>query len=111
MSLCVPLTLFVVIKSSLSFNILFILQVIGDDVENTAGTILSVSQITGLVTVKLDPEDKSHYSPRYSDTVKVPTTRVQPSRNKVRCLLSRLQSQVSMKTVSTESNFICPFLG
>ena len=51
--------------------------------ENTTGTVLSVSQVTGLVTVKLDPEIKGQYSPRYSDTIEVPCTRVQPSRNKV----------------------------
>ena len=59
------------------------IQVVGDDVENTTGTVLSVSQVTGLVTVKLDPEVKGQYSPRYSDTIEVPCTRVQPSRNKV----------------------------
>ena len=70
-------------KIILATDVLSVQQIIGDDVENTTGTVLSVSQVTGLVSVKLDSEEKGQYSPRYSDSVEVPKTRVQPSRNQV----------------------------
>ncbi|WAR02868.1 HECD4-like protein [Mya arenaria] len=59
------------------------------NVENSTGTVVTMSQQTGLVTLKLDPDPPGTYSPRYSDNIQVPFSRVQPVRNRMfasRCL-------------------------
>jgi hypothetical protein len=58
-----------------------LLQVIGSGIHNTEGTVLSVSEQTGQVTVQLTTDNG--LSPRYSDTIQVPVTRLEPIRNKV----------------------------
>ena len=66
--------------------------------------MLSVSQVTGLVSVKLDPEEKGQYSPRYCDTVEVPKTRVQPSRNQV-CTVQSFNGIRYTRTMVYNCNF------
>ena len=62
--------------------IVFCVQVVGEGVYNTQGTVLSVSEQTDQVTVELDKnEDDVH--PRYSSVIKVPLARVVPVRNEV----------------------------
>jgi hypothetical protein len=58
-----------------------LLQVIGSGIHNTEGTVLSVSEQTGQVTVQLTTDNG--LSPRYGDTIQVPVTRLEPIRNKV----------------------------
>ncbi|KAL3856755.1 hypothetical protein ACJMK2_011476 [Sinanodonta woodiana] len=51
------------------------------DVHNTSGTVVSISEQTGMVTLQLDPDPDGFYSPRYSDTIKVPHQRLVPARH------------------------------
>lgn len=57
---------------------------LGPGIDDSQGTVLSVSEQTGMVTVQLDPEGPEDRHPRYSDTVQVPITRVLPIRNEVK---------------------------
>ena len=71
-----------------TFNVILSnrLQIIGSGVSDSLGTVLSVSEQTSMVTVQLDPETMATEGvrrPRYSDTVQVPVTRLQPVRSEV----------------------------
>ena len=70
------------------------------NVEHSTGTVVSVSTQTGLVTVKLDPQPEDSYSPRYSESVQVPQSRLQPCRNKVQ-LYVHVQIHVSFHNLHT----------
>ncbi|XP_063396384.1 probable E3 ubiquitin-protein ligase HECTD4 [Mytilus trossulus] len=56
-------------------------RVTGPGIHNTEGTVLCVSEQTGQVTVQLTSDLES--PPRYSDTIQVPVTRLEPVRNKI----------------------------
>lgn len=58
---------------------------LGPGIDDSQGTVLSVSEQTGMVTIQLDPEGGEDRHPRYSDTILVPITRVMPVRNEVIC--------------------------
>lgn len=57
---------------------------LGPGIDDSQGTVLSVSEQTGMVTIQLDPEGGEDRHPRYSDTIQVPITRVMPVRNEVK---------------------------
>lgn len=57
---------------------------LGPGIDDSQGTVLSVSEQTGMVTIQLDPEGCEDRHPRYSDTIQVPITRVMPVRNEVK---------------------------
>ncbi|XP_053376532.1 probable E3 ubiquitin-protein ligase HECTD4 [Mercenaria mercenaria] len=56
---------------------------VAGEVDNSTGTVVNMSQQTGMVTIQLDPDPEGTYSPRYSDTIQVPFSRVQPCRNRM----------------------------
>ncbi|OWF52164.1 E3 ubiquitin-protein ligase HECTD4 [Mizuhopecten yessoensis] len=58
-------------------------KVVGAGIHNTTGTVLSVSEQTGMATLQLDTDPNLIYAPRYSDTIQVPVTRLQPIRNEI----------------------------
>ncbi|XP_062590799.1 probable E3 ubiquitin-protein ligase HECTD4 isoform X2 [Saccostrea cucullata] len=58
-------------------------KMLGPGIDDSRGSVISVSEQTGMVTVQLDPETEEDRHPRFSDTIQVPLTRLIPVRNEI----------------------------
>lgn len=86
-------------------------KVTGEGVRGTQGTVVSVSEQIDAVTVQLsstnsvDASGVSSDSPSYSDTIKVPLARVQPTRNE---MFARHQSEMTEAFLAAAKVVILP---
>ncbi|XP_055995500.1 probable E3 ubiquitin-protein ligase HECTD4 isoform X2 [Ostrea edulis] len=58
-------------------------KMLGPGIDDSSGTVVSVSEQTGMATVQLDHETEEDRHPRFSDTVQVPINRIIPVRNEI----------------------------
>ncbi|KAJ8312853.1 hypothetical protein KUTeg_010226 [Tegillarca granosa] len=87
------------------------MSVTGSGIHNTYGTVLTVSEQTGMAAVHLDTDNE--FAPRYSDTVQVPVARLQPIRSEIhRSYQGPVTEAVVMaiKAILLPNDDNCPFL-